>query len=128
VSEIPEPSVAEEIAAKYYGGETQVSYLSGEKVSQFTSGATRPDIVRTVDGHLEAIEVKRYDITNNSNVSELYSVLENQITTRAENLPAGTTQRICLNIQGREVSEEILNDVIAGLRSRFADIPIDVFM
>jgi hypothetical protein len=105
-----------------------VSYLAGEEVSQFTSGATRPDIVRTVDGHLEAIEVKRYDITNNSNVSELYSVLENQITTRAENLPAGTTQRICLNIQGREVSEEILNDVIAGLRSRFADIPIDVFM
>jgi len=130
---IPTPEEAEQLAAEFYKvaeSEQQVSYLAGEEVSQFTQGATRPDLIRTVDGHIEAIEVKRYDLNNQNCVNRLYSELERQVTARAENLPAGSTQRICLNVQGREISEEVITEVTQTLQARLANIypniPIDI--
>ena len=131
--DIPTPEEAEQLAAEFYKvseSEQQVSYLAGKEVDQFTQGATRPDLIRNVDGHIEAIEVKRYDLNNQNSVNRLYSELERQVTARVENLPPGSTQRICLNTQGREISEEVITEVTENIQMRLADIypniPIDV--
>ncbi|MCR5812686.1 MAG: hypothetical protein K6G34_15115 [Lachnospiraceae bacterium] len=127
-STIPTFEEAEKIAAQYYKGNQQVSYLAGQEVSQYTPGATRPDIVRMVGDHIEAIEVKRYDFSNPNSLPKLYSELQRQLSARAANLPPNATQRICLNIQGRGFSEELVSKVVLRLRAMFPTVPIDIIL
>ena len=129
-SGIPTPEEAEALALKQYGGTEQVSFLGGKEVNQFTQGATRPDVLRMVDGHWEAIEVKRYDLSSPNCLTRLYSELERQVTSRIANLPAGSTQRICLNVQGRGFTEDLVSNVVSNIQTRlqpiYPNIPIDV--
>lgn len=127
---IPTPREAELLALEEYGGSEQVSFLAGAEVDYFTPGATRPDIVRVVDGHLEAIEVKNYNLESNKSLNTLYNELERQVTARIENLPIGSTQRIVLNVQGRGFTEELISTVTETIQSRliniYPNIPIDI--
>lgn len=122
---------AELRALKKYSGEEQISYLAGEEVDIFTPGATRPDVVRKVGSHLEAIEVKYYNLESPASRYTLYSELEREVADRVVNLPANSTQRVVLDVTGRNFSSETIADVVATIQSRLfsiygSNIPVDV--
>jgi hypothetical protein len=117
---IPTARQAELLALQEYGGTEQVTYLAGKKVAWGTPGGTRPDVVRVVGDHIEAIEVKNYDLVNNS--SELYRELTRQITERVTNLPPGSTQRIVLNVQGRGYTQEFVSTIVETIQTRLVDV------
>lgn len=127
---IPSPREAEIRALKDYGGREQVSYLGGKEVSRVTSGATRPDIVRNVNGHLEAIEVKNYNLESVASRNELYRTLYNQVGARIKNMPKGSTQRIVLNVEGRKYSKDVIPETVSNIKNKLSDIypniPIDI--
>lgn len=127
---VPSAREAEILALQKYGGREQVPFLSGEEVSITTQGTTRPDIVREINGHLEAIEVKNYDLQNTNSVNYLYSELERQVQERISNLPKGSTQRIVLCVKGRHYPESLIESVIKNISGRlysiYPNIPIDV--
>lgn len=97
------------------GGDTQKAYLNGVEVAGTTSGSTRPDIVRWIDGKLEAVEVKNYNLQSSASLNELKNVLKQEITARAIHLPEGSTQRVVLDIGGRGYSNELVSAVINDL-------------
>lgn len=129
-SKIPTPREAELLALEKYGGTEQVSYLAGKEVAMNTPGATRPDIIRQVGDHLEAIEVKNYNLESSASRNTLLKELSRQVTQRAKDLPEGTTQRIVLNTQGRGYSENLVNEVVQSIRDMLKNvgpnIPIDI--
>lgn len=120
------PQEAEKAALVKYGGEEQVTYLNGERVPYGTPGGVRPDVVV---GN-EAIEVKCYDLTQKANLYELRMTLTTEISQRVNNLPAGMTQRIVLNVEGRGYTTESVNRIVDWIQEFmepiYSDIPIDV--
>ncbi|NGM18342.1 hypothetical protein GMI70_10140 [Eggerthellaceae bacterium zg-893] len=127
---IPTAREAEISALEKFGGKEQVTFLNGKEVAYGTKGATRPDIVREVGGKLEAIEVKRYDLVNNT--AELYSELEREVAARVTNLPKGSLQRVVLNIEGRGYDDAIIEAAKQGIWSRldsiYPNIPIEIMV
>lgn len=113
-----------------YGGSEQMTYMGGQEVPFGTPGSTRPDVVRTVGNHLEAIEVKNYNLESSNSLGTLYSELEREISARAVNCPPGTTQRIVLDVRGRNFSQELISTVTETIETRLVDIypniPIDI--
>lgn len=128
--EIPTPREAEEHALLKYPGREQVSFLNHEEVPINTPCATRPDIVRMVDNHIEAIEVKRYNLESSTSLNTLYSELKRQVTQRVNDLPTDATQRIVLNVENRTFSEELVSAVKNNIQNILWDvypnIPVDV--
>lgn len=128
---IPEWRRAELRALKRFGGEEQLSYIAGEEVPFSTPGATRPDVVRTVGDHLEAIEVKYYNLDSPQSLNTLYSELEREVSARVVNLPANSTQRVVLDVTGRSFSSETIANVTETIQSRLfsiygSNIPVDI--
>ena len=119
---------AELRALNEYGGYEQLSFLDGERVAYGTQYSTRPDIIRYLGDHIEAIEVKYYDLENN--LIELYDVLEQEVSARVVNLPFGSTQRIILDVTDRGYStglvEDVANSIWDLLDDIYPNIPIDV--
>ena len=117
-------------AYERYGGRDQVSYLNGEEVPASTIGATKPDIVREVNGYTEAIEVKNYNLNSALSRESLYQELTRQVSSRVKNLPSNFRQRIVLDVQGRNYNKSLLNEVINNIKSTcssfYKDIPVDV--
>ena len=112
------------------GGYDQLSYKNGQLLLRREQGATRPDVVRTVGDHLEAIEVKYYDISNPSNMGTMRRELMREIPARIENLPKGSTQRIVLDVTNRGFGAEVVDyakeSIRAWLKDIYPNIPIDV--
>lgn len=105
----------------------QVSFLDGQEVSMNTPGATRPDIVvKNANGTVKAIEVKNYNLAKSSNRNTLLNELERQVTSRASNLPAGSTQEIVLDVRGRGFSDELIDATITAIHKRLANIYPDI--
>ena len=75
------------------GGYEQLSYLNGEQVAFGTPGATRPDIIRNLGDHIEAVEVKNYNLESLSCRTTMFKELLREIPSRVKNLPSGATQR-----------------------------------
>jgi len=127
---VPTPREAEIHALQKYRGEEQLSYLNGEEVPWGTPNATRPDVVRTVGDHLEAIEVKNYNLASAKSRETLNKELLRQVSARQANMPSGTTQRIVLNVEGRQYSVNLVEEVVATLHmtldSVYPNIPIDI--
>lgn len=121
------PRESEILAEYFYKAEGQVSYLGGKVVPTNTLGATRPDCVRNVNGVLEAIEVKNYNLYSKASISTLKSELRRQIGSRVENLPQGSIQRIALQDRGytNEFKEAIIKELQGELGDIYANIPID---
>lgn len=121
---------AEQRSQQIYGGDEQVTYLNGDEVPFGTPDATRPDIVRPVDDHLEAIEVKYYDLESSRSRSTLYRELEREVEDRTINMPRGTTQRVVLDVTNRNFSPELIQEVSTTIETRlstiYPDIPIDI--
>ena len=120
----------EKIAYNKYGGKQQQSYLNGNIVSSDTNGSVRPDLTRYVDGHLEAIEIKNYNLNSSTSRRNLIKVLKEQVAERKRHLPKGSTQRICLVTKGRNYNKKFINSFIKQiqneLRDVFHNIPIEV--
>ena len=80
--------------------------------------------------HLEALEVKYYNLEDRGCLSMLYSELKREVVARIENLPAGSTQRIILDVTGRgysmEVVEPVMEHIWSLLDGIYTQIPIDV--
>ena len=123
-------SRAEARALQKYGGREQVSFLNGNEVNSSVPGATKPDIVRIVNGHPEAMEIKNYNLNSEASKEYLYKELKRQVTSRSINLPKDYTQRIVLDVQGRNYSNQTIKSVIDGIRNACKDvypnIPVDV--
>lgn len=121
---------AEARAQLKYGGKDQVAYINGKEVSYSQAGATRPDLIREVNGKLEAIEAKNYNLDNYYSRQGLYNELERQVTDRVTHLPQGSTQRIVLDVQGRNYTKNRINEVISQIknvcRDVYPNIPVDV--
>ena len=126
-NDIPQWRQAELRALNETGGYEQLSYLNGKQVKFGTEGATRPDVVRMLGDHIEAIEVKYYDLEH---PNSLYSVLEREIADRVKNLPKGSTQKIILDVTGRGFSEATCNTAKSGIWSHleniYPNIPIEI--
>lgn len=121
---------AEKRAQEIYGGKKQTSFLNGEEVPYGTPGATRPDVIRTVGDHIEAMEVKYYNLSNENCVSTLCNELKRQVTDRIKNLPSGSTQRIVLDVTDRGFAQTTIDSAVAAIREKliniYPDIPIDI--
>lgn len=124
------PEQSERAVLEAYKGRDQVTYMNGKEVPYGTKGATRPDVVRTVDNHLEAIEVKNYDLRNDKNVRGLLRELKRQVADRAANMPEGTTQRIVLDVRGRKYPKELTDTIIKYIQhvcsKDYPNIPVDL--
>lgn len=121
---------AELRALNQYGGSAQVMYYMGRQVPYSTPGATRPDIVRIINGHPEAIEVKYYDLENPGSVNLLLNVLEKQVKARIQHLPKEATQRLVLDVTGRNFNANTVNNTKEMIWDRlkviYPNIPIDI--
>ena len=51
---------------------------------------------------------------------------ECKVTSRASNLPAGSTQEIVLDVRGRGFSDELIDATITAIRNRLANIYPDI--
>lgn len=124
------PEQSEAAALQIYDGKSQVTYKNGKEVAYGTKGATRPDIVRKVGDHLEAVEVKNYDLNNDGNVRVLLHKLRQQVAERAANMPEGTTQRVVLDVRGRKYPKELVDNVIKYIQGTCNDVypnlPVDL--
>ncbi len=130
MSAIERGADAEGRALKKYGGKSQVIYKDGKAIESSVDGSSRPDIVRTIKGKIEAIEVKNYDLNSETRKQNLYQVVNRQVTDRVKNLPKDSTQRIVLDIRGRNYSKATIKEVKKGIRESCKDIypniPIDL--
>ncbi len=130
IDDVPSWRQSEIDVQKLYDGERQKTYLSGKEVPYATPGATRPDVVRTVENHLEAIEVKNYNLENPNNLNTLCNELKRQVGDRITNCPAGTTQRIVLDVTDRNFQPDTVSNAVqkieAALFDIYPNIPIDV--
>lgn len=130
--QIRTPRESELAALKEYGGEEQIAFLDGEPVQYATYNATRPDILRQVGDHLEAIEVKNYKLDNPLSLRNLKTELHRQVLARNINLPAGSTQRIVLDTKGRGYSVKFVESCISEIQEALSDIypniPIDYML
>ena len=121
---------AELRALNEYGGYYQMSFLDGNQVPMTTYASSKPDVVRLLGDHLEAIEVKYYDLENSSCLNMLYKELSREISERVINLPKGSTQRIVLDVTNRDFTIETINNVTDKIWQLLDDIypkiPIDV--
>ena len=122
--------IAENRAVEKYGGRAQVAYLNGKEVPFNTSGATRVDIERVVDGHLEGIEVKNYNLNSKVCRKALVKDIKREINDRVQQMPKGSTQRVVLDIRGRNYDKKLLKSVIKGIKNSceevYHNLPVDV--
>lgn len=130
ITGIPTWQESEERARKALGGDSQKSFLAGKEVPYSTPGSTRPDLIREIDGHLEAVEVKNFNLENTKNVKTLCNVLEEEVEARIANCPDGTTQRIVLDVKGRFFSQETIDFAVESIQNSLSEIypniPIDI--
>jgi hypothetical protein len=128
--DLPRWRQAELRALNETGGYEQLSYLNGQQVPFGTQGATRPDIVQFLGDHIEAIEVKYYNLESQASLGTLYSELEREVAARVANLPAGSTQRIILDVTGRGFTEAtcnaVKNNIWTVLENIYPNIPIEI--
>lgn len=121
---------AELRALNQYGGYDQLTYLNGEQVPLFTRGGTRPDVIRFLGDHIEAVEVKYYDLQQQGCLSTLYRELQREVRARVLHLPKGSTQRIVLDVTGRgyteSIVEPVVNKILDLMDDIYPNIPIDI--
>ena len=125
---IPTPRESELVVLdRTKGASEQLSYLDGVEVPINTPGATRPDVVvKNANGTVKAIEVKNYNLSQSTNRNHLLNELERQITSRASNLPAGSTQEIVLDVRGRGYSDELIEATITAIKNRLSSVYPDI--
>jgi hypothetical protein len=83
-----------------------------------------------LNGKLEAIEVKNYDLNNESGVKIMYREIVRQVQDRLTHMPRGSTQRIVINTQGRGYSQELTTLVMDTIKNMcndfYPNIPVQL--
>ena len=129
-SDLQQWQQAELRALNEYGGYEQLTFLDGKQVPFGTSGGTRPDVIRLLGDHIEAVEVKYYNLESSASVNTLYKELYREVSSRVLNLPKGSTQRIVLDVTNRGFSMDTIQTVQNGitelLKDVYPNIPIDI--
>lgn len=127
---LPQWRQAELRALNEAGGYEQLTYLNGKQVPFGTKGATRPDVVRVFGDHIEAVEVKYYNLESSASLNTLYSELEREVSARVAHLPTGSTQRIILDVTGRDFSAATCDTVKTSIWNLldhvYPKIPIEI--
>ena len=128
--DIPQWRQAELRALNQSGGYEQLTYMNGKQVPFGTKGATRPDVVVDMIDHIEAVEVKYYNLESKSCLNMLYDELEREVSARVANLPRGSTQKVILDVTNRGFSEATCNNVADQIWTLLDDIypniPIEI--
>lgn len=128
--DLPQWRQAELRALNQTGGYEQLTYIDGQLVDFGTPGGTRPDVVVDMVDHIEAVEVKYYNLDSAASRSTLYKELLREVSARVENLPRGSTQKIVLDVTGRSVSaatvESVKTTIWSVLENVYPNIPIEV--
>ncbi len=76
-----------------------------------TKGSTRPDYFKNGS----SVEVKNYNVETPQGRSNLVRNVSNQAKHRAQNLPAGTTQQVRLDVRGQNISRTELNTMVENI-------------
>ena len=128
--DLPKWRQAELRALNESGGYEQLTFLNGKRVPMSTKGATRPDIIRSFTDHIEAVEVKYYDLEDPACVNMLYKELLREIKDRVLHLPSNSTQRIILDVTGRGIPTSTCSAIVENIRKLlsniYPNIPIDI--
>mgnify|MGYP003293516376 CR=1 FL=1 len=73
---------------------------------------------------------KNYDLTSKENRKNLTWVIKREVTARVKNMPEGSTQRIVLDVRGRNYDKKLLDGVVKGIKNScsdvYSDIPVDI--
>lgn len=96
------------------GFRPQVSFKNGKEVPKNKRGSVRPEGYKVG----ETIEVKNYDITTSSGKSNLIRDIVKQVRRRTANLPAGTHQKIVLDMRGQNLKGKELFKTYMEVRNR----------
>lgn len=92
----------------------QRSFKDGEEVPYGTKGSSRPELYS--EG--SSIEVKNYDVESSQGRSNLVRNVGDQAAQRGANLPAGTTQRVLVDVRGQNVAPEALDALAERIAKR----------
>ena len=110
------------------GSAEQVAFKDGVRLTTKVPGSTVPDLFTTLkDGTKVAIEVKNYDL-NNIGVSNLIKTLRKQLANRVANMPAGTVQRLVLDVTGRGYQKGYIKFVVHMIQNSLKDICPDLII
>ena len=128
--DLPKWRQAELRALNDSGGYEQLTFLNGKRVPMSTKGATRPDVIRSFTDHIEAVEVKYYDLNDPACVNMLYRELQREIKDRVLHLPRNSTQRIILDVTDRGISTSTCNVIVENihrvLSEIYPSIPVEI--
>jgi len=94
----------------------QVSYKDGKEVGYGTKGSVRPDCVK--EGC--SIEIKNYDIANNSR--GLIRNVVKQAKKRALHLPDGMPQKVYIDVRGQAVTKKQKKFISSGIHNKSNEI------
>ena len=92
----------------------QISFKGGEEVNRGAKDSTRPDYC--LDSTCSVIEVKNYNISTNR--YGLINDTVNQAIKRQEQLPAGTTQEVVIDVRGQNLTPGIRAKIIDGITTK----------
>ena len=128
--DLPKWRQAELRALNDSGGYEQLTFFKGKRVPMSTKGATRPDVVRSFTDHIEAVEVKYYDLNDPSCLNMLYRELQREIKDRVLHLPPNSTQRIILDVTDRGIPYatcvRVIDNIHKVLSKIYPNIPIEI--
>lgn len=128
--DLPAWRKAELRALNEKGGYDQLTFQNRKLVSHGTPGGTRPDVIRLINDHVEAVEVKYYDLSNESCLKVMCKELFREVTDRIKHLPEDSTQRIILDVTDRGFTTELVDfaktRIWDSLKDVYPSIPIDV--
>ena len=79
--------------------QAQKSFLNGKEVPYGTKGSVRPDFYKK--GH--SIEVKNYNLKSVAGQKSMVKKIKDQFMQRAKHLPAGTKQKVIIDIRGQNI-------------------------
>ena len=123
------------IDANVYDLDKKSDYVLGENSPSESAAIGTLTIGGNVKVSSDVNSFPAYEVTNgnlaqSSNRHTLYTELERQVKDRLANLPSGSTQEIVLDVRGRGFTDELIENTIAAIRNRLAniypDIPITV--
>ena len=100
------------------------AFKGGKEVDYGTEGSAVPEYYNFATK--QSIEVKNYDLTSRSKISNLINNISDQANYRHINLPEGSAQKVYIDITGQNVSKELQDEIINRIKEKTKDVTIDV--
>jgi len=112
-----ELDVSKQLDGQGFG--SQKSFKTGadgvsREVPYGTKGSVRPDFYKTGT----SVEVKNYNVETPAGRASLEKNVVRQAIQRSNDLPAGTTQKLVIDVRGQNVSRTQLNDMLSNIETK----------